>query len=113
MSGFCLNYHHLDGCGTNPRLETFKMIMQSTVDVNAKNNKGDTALHALANGRLLGPMAQDRMEAAKLLIEKGADVSCRNGDMNTAGDLFIENDTDLLLQNDAFLVKLLTGISTR
>lgn len=113
MSGFCLNYHHLNGCGTNPRLETFKMVMQSAVDVNAKNNKGDTALHALANERLSGHMAQGRMEAAKLLIEKGADVSSRNGDMKTAGDLFVQYDTDLLLQKDAILVQLLTGTNTR
>jgi len=113
MSGFCLNYHHLDGRGTNPRLETFKLVMQSTVGVNAKNDRGDTALHALANGRLSGHMAQGRMEAAKSLIEKGADVSSRNGDAKTAGDLFIQNDTGLLLQKDAFLVQLLAGTNTK
>ena len=38
-----------------------------------------------ADGGLSGHMAQGRMEAAKLLMEKGADVSSRNEDMKTAG----------------------------
>ena len=84
------------------------MVLQSTVDVGAKNKKEDTALHALADGRLSGHMAQGRMEATKLLIEKGADVRARNGDGQTAGNLFVQNDTDLLLQKEAFLAQLLT-----
>jgi len=108
MSGFCLNYYDLDSRDLNPRLVTFKMVLQHTVDVNAKNNKGETALHVLANDQLSGHMAKGRIEAAKLLIKKGADVSARDGDGKTAGDVFIQNDTDLMLRKDAELAQLLT-----
>jgi len=108
MSGFCLNYHHLDGQGTNPRLETFTLVLQNTVDVNAKNNKGDTALHALATGRLAGVMGKGRIEAAKLLVgERGVDVTERNREGKTAGELFKENDVEGLVRGDAELTRLL------
>lgn len=107
MSGFCLNYHDLDGRGTNPRLETFQLVLQETVDINAKNNRGDTALHALATGRLSGYLARGRVEAATLLLEKGAEVTSRNGDGKTAGALFVQNDTDYLIRNDPALAQLL------
>ncbi len=109
MSGFCLNYHHLDGRGTNPRLETFTLVVQNTVDVNVKNNKGDTALHALAAGRLSGVMGQGRIEAAKFLVgKKGVNVAERNREGKTAGELFAENDVEGLVQGDAELTRLLT-----
>jgi len=108
MSGFCLNGHYLDGRGTNPRLETFTLVLQNTVDINAKNNKGDTALHALAIGRLSGVMGQGRIEAAKLLVGKqGVDVAERNREGKTAGELFKENDVEGLVRGDAELTRLL------
>ena len=82
--------------------------MQNTVDVNAKNNKGDTALHALATGRLAGVMGKGRIEAAKLLVgERGVDVTERNREGKTAGELFKENDVEGLVRGDAELTRLL------
>ncbi len=110
MSGFCLNRHDLDGRGTNPRLETFTLVLQNTLDVNAKNNMGDTALHALATERLSGVMGQGRIEAAKLLVEKSdVNVAERNGEGKTAGELFAENDVEGLVQGNAELTQLLAG----
>lgn len=108
MSSFCLNDHQYDGRGTNQRLETFTLVLQHTVDVNTQNHKGDTALHALATGRLSGIMGQGRIEAAKLLIEKmGGNVAERNKEGKTAGELFAENDVEGLVRGDAELTRLL------
>jgi len=110
LSGWCLNYHNVDGQGTNPRLETFTLILQNTVDVNVKNNKGDTALHALATGSLSGVMGKGRIEAAKLLVgERGVDVAERNLEGKTAGELFAENDFEGLFRGNAELTRLLAG----
>lgn len=108
MSGFCLNYHSLDGRGTNPRLETFTLVLQHTVDVNAQNHKGDTALHALATERLSGVMGKGRIEAAKLLIARmGGNFAVRNHEGKAAGELFAENDYEGLVRGDAELTRLL------
>lgn len=108
MSGMCLNGHYLDGRGTNPRLETFTLVLQNTVDVDAKNNMGDTALHALATERLSGVMGQGRIEAAKLLVGKrGVDVAEKNREGKMAGELFAENDVEGLFQGNAELTRLL------
>ena len=109
MSGVCFDRgYYLDGRGINPRLETFTLVLQNTVDVSAKNNKGDTALHALATGRLAGVMGKGRIEAAKLLVGKqGVDVAERNREGKTAGELFKENDVEGLVRGDAELTRLL------
>lgn len=108
MSGICLDDHHLDGRGTNPRLETFTLVLQNTVDVNAQNTAGDNALHALATGRLSGVMGRGRIEAAKLLFgTRGVDLAKKNLEGKTAGELFAENDVEGLVQGNAELTRLL------
>lgn len=111
MSGFCLNYHHIDGRGINPRLETFRMVLEHTTDadINIQNSKGQTALHAVANYRHIRDpyIAKGRREAAKLLIKRGIDIAARDADGKTAGDLFVKNDMDSMFRKDVELVQLL------
>lgn len=107
MSGPCVNAYHIHGKGVNHRLEAFIHILRYSPDVNAKNTKGQSALHALSHGYLRGPMTDGRFKAAKLLIAKGAEITFLDADGRTARTLFIQNDTDLLFQTDSELVRLL------
>lgn len=73
------------------RVEAFKIVLDSTKDVNAQNKGGYTALHALAAGQLPEQHEPDRLEAARLLLDRGADVSIRNVDSEAASDFFVQN----------------------
>ncbi|KAL8752530.1 MAG: hypothetical protein Q9184_005702 [Pyrenodesmia sp. 2 TL-2023] len=70
------------------RVEAFRIVLNNTKDVNAQNQQGNTALHALAGGRLPEQREHDRLEVARLLLERGADISILNENSETASDLF-------------------------
>jgi len=57
------------GVGNKERIELF---IKAGMNVNAKNNNGDTAL--------MRASADDNFEVVKLLIEKGADVNAKDND---------------------------------
>lgn len=73
------------------RIEAFKILLDSTEDVNAQNRVGYTALHALAAGQLAEEHEHERLQAARLLLDRGADVSIRNVDSEAASDFFVQN----------------------
>ncbi|KAL8653416.1 MAG: hypothetical protein Q9210_002111 [Variospora velana] len=73
------------------RVEAFKILLDNTTDVNAQNQAGYTALHALAAGQVPEQHEHGRLEAARLLLDRGADVSIRNVDSEAASDFFVQN----------------------
>ncbi|KAL9034379.1 MAG: hypothetical protein Q9180_005441 [Flavoplaca navasiana] len=79
----------------------FRMILDATVEVNVQGRDGNTPLHALACGSL-GPLAaHGGLEAARLLVERGADLTIKNIESNTAADIFTKNDQDGILKGKA------------
>ncbi|KAL8893979.1 MAG: hypothetical protein Q9192_004738, partial [Flavoplaca navasiana] len=79
-------------------LRSFRIVLDATVDINVQGRDGYTPLHALACGSL-GPLAaHGRLEAARLLVERGADLTIKNVKSNTAAEIFIENDQDFILR---------------
>ena len=70
------------------RLEAFNKILSNTVDVTARNDLGDTALHSLARARGSNVSRPGGVEAIKALVNRGADVCALNNDMKSAGDIF-------------------------
>ncbi|KAL8916890.1 MAG: hypothetical protein Q9208_008292 [Pyrenodesmia sp. 3 TL-2023] len=90
LSGPLINKYYRPRDQQDLRVEAFKILLDSTKDVNAQNHKGHTALHALAAGHLPRQHDHDRLEAARLLLDRGADVSIRNVDSEAASDLFVQ-----------------------
>ncbi|KAL8887014.1 MAG: hypothetical protein Q9215_005350 [Flavoplaca cf. flavocitrina] len=91
------------------RLEAFNKILSNTVDVTARNDLGDTALHSLATARGSNVNRPGGIEAIKALVNKGVDVRAFNNDMKTAGDLFSEVETGPWAWREASLLNLLAG----
>ncbi|KAL9023783.1 MAG: hypothetical protein Q9180_008109, partial [Flavoplaca navasiana] len=91
------------------RLEAFNKILSNTVDVTARNDLGDTALHTLAGARGSNVSRPGGIEAIKALVNEGADVCALNNDMKTAGDLFSEVQTGPWAWREASLLNLLAG----
>lgn len=65
----------LDRVGVGNK-ETIELFLKAGIDVNAKGNKGETALMLSA--------VNNNIEIVKLLIEKGANVNAKNDDGYTA-----------------------------
>lgn len=95
--------HDLCSTDLNERLELLEVLLQHTTDIDAQNNLGETALHAVFNNRHADPpnhqIIPAQLEAARMLIEKGANVNVRNNDGRTAVDLVAEFNTAHLLQD--------------
>ena len=68
------------------------MILDATVDINIQGRHGYTPLHALACGSLLPWAARGRLEAARMLVMRGADLTIKAHKSNTAAEIFTEND---------------------
>ncbi|KAL8653412.1 MAG: hypothetical protein Q9226_003863 [Calogaya cf. arnoldii] len=81
--------------------KSFRMILDATIDINVQGRDGYTALHVLACGSLGGPAVHGRLEAARLLVERGADVTIRDTESWTAVDIFVKNDLDGILRKKA------------
>ncbi len=79
----------------------FKIILDNTLDIDAQGKNGFTALHALACGHLRNPTAHGRLEAARLLLTKGADIRIKCNRPCTAGDMFVKNDREGILREKA------------
>ncbi|KAL8939360.1 MAG: hypothetical protein Q9216_003399 [Gyalolechia sp. 2 TL-2023] len=71
-----------------PRIESLKLITRQMKNVNAQNDKKDTALHTLTGIGRARPIISDHFNGARLLIEKGADLNIRNNYGWTPGDIF-------------------------
>ncbi|KAL8640179.1 MAG: hypothetical protein Q9226_008777 [Calogaya cf. arnoldii] len=81
--------------------KSFGMILDATVDINVPGRDGYTALHVLACGSLGGPAVHGRLEAARLLVERGADLTIICNNSRTAVDIFVRNDVDGILREKA------------
>ncbi|KAL9628882.1 MAG: hypothetical protein Q9204_005596 [Flavoplaca sp. TL-2023a] len=79
----------------------FRMILDATVDVNVQGRDGFTPLHALAWGTLEPLAAHGTLEAARTLMERGADLTIKNIRSETAADIFIFNDQYGILREKA------------
>ena len=62
------------------RLETARMLLNCGVKSNAKNHRGETALHVMSRGRY---DLQDGVRVARLLLERGVDVNTQDKDHNS------------------------------
>jgi ankyrin repeat protein len=60
------------------KLEVIPMLLAQGADVNAKDNRGQTALMKAAQGRW------KHLEVVKLLVERGADINATDNEGNTA-----------------------------
>ena len=81
--------------------KSFETILDATVDINVQGRDGHTALHALACGSLGGPAVHGGLEAARLLVERGADLTIRCNNSRTAVDIFVRNDVHGILREKA------------
>ena len=54
-----------------------RMLLSNGVNSNAKNHRGETALHVLSR---CGPDSKDSVRIARLLLERGVDVNMRDND---------------------------------
>ena len=79
--------------GANPRLEAFRELFDAGSDVNARDDRGRTALHVLAVDRF-SDKAGYKVEAARLLLARGADVSGEDATGRTAAESLLEGDTE-------------------
>ncbi|KAL9025202.1 MAG: hypothetical protein Q9196_005937, partial [Gyalolechia fulgens] len=80
----------------------FQLILDNTVDINVQDIDGYTALHALGSGFLSGSAGSHaRLEAARLLIERGADLNVQTCSSTTAGELFSTNSAQGILVEKA------------
>ena len=59
------------------RLEMVRMLLSNGVNSNAKNHRGETALHVLSR---CGPDSKDSVRVARLLLECGVDVNMQDND---------------------------------
>ncbi|KAL8910200.1 MAG: hypothetical protein Q9171_004498 [Xanthocarpia ochracea] len=85
----------------DPPYRSFKTILDSTIEINAQGKGGLTALHALACGSLRIPAAHGTLEAARLLLTKGADIRIKCNRSCTAGDIFVKHDREGILREKA------------
>lgn len=76
--------------------EAVQSIVLSGFNVNAKDNKGNTALHYALNKDMY---SQDDKEIIKFLINAGADVLAKNSNGNTPSNMIKDNTTVELEQN--------------
>lgn len=82
-------------------LKSFRIILDATVDINIQGRHGYTPLHALACGSLHPSDAHGRLEAARLLVMRGADLTIKRHKFNTAAELFTKNDQHGILREKA------------
>jgi len=83
--------HHED---SNPRLDTFRMLLEAGSDVNASDIKGRTALHVLAADRFFDRDG-NRPKAIRLLLASGIERSARNAEDRTAAELLQPGEIEL------------------
>ncbi|KAL8844635.1 MAG: hypothetical protein Q9176_001147 [Flavoplaca citrina] len=81
-----------DAFAKDEPLRCFRMILDATVDINIQGRHGYTPLHALACGSLLPWAARGRLEAARMLVMRGADLTIKGHKFNTAAEIFTKND---------------------
>lgn len=84
--------HYVDIYETAPPADTmqaFEMLLDASLDINAVNKQGNTALHLLAArpGLRVGSMAR---AAVKILVERGARVDLPNLKGKTAAQVYKE-----------------------
>ncbi|KAL9628887.1 MAG: hypothetical protein Q9204_005592 [Flavoplaca sp. TL-2023a] len=90
-----------DAFAKDEPLRCFRMILDATVDINIQGRHGYTPLHALACGSLVPWAARGRLEAARLLVVRGADLTIKGHKSNTAAELFTKNDQHGFLREKA------------
>ncbi|KAL8669880.1 MAG: hypothetical protein Q9168_005553 [Polycauliona sp. 1 TL-2023] len=82
-------------------LATFFLVLSHTDDVNVQDNAGHTPLHRLADYHFgITPRAiEGKLQAARLLINRGADTTLRSSDGLTAGDYLCKWGQHVIMQN--------------
>ena len=90
---FALNMSRPTICkgSANPRLEAFREILDAGSNVNARDDQGRTALHVLALDRFSDEEGYT-VEAARLLLARGVEVSGGDGIGRTAAESLREED---------------------
>jgi ankyrin repeat protein len=74
----------------DPRLDGFRMLLAArSVDVNAQDHAGNTALHLLAANRYADSQGR-RVQCARWLVEAGGDVGVTDLQGRTAAELLRE-----------------------
>ncbi|KAL8727736.1 MAG: hypothetical protein Q9166_005849 [cf. Caloplaca sp. 2 TL-2023] len=91
-------------------MDVFRRPLAKAEHVNARKNRGDTALHALTQSRACSPARAGGLEALKTLVGKGIDICAVKNGMKPAGVLFSEVETGSWAQREASLLSLLAGI---
>ena len=93
---FARNMTKYTGCkeGTNPRIETFRELLDAGPDVNARDNQGRTALHVLAADHV-SDNEGNKTKAASLLLAKGTKILAHDVNGKTAVDLLWSGNTEL------------------
>ena len=89
----------------NPRISAFYELLDAGPDVNSKDDQGRTRLHILAADRFSDKEGY-KVETARLLLARGANVSGKDGTGRTAADLIRSRNTAFkeLLRSRAYRV---------
>jgi ankyrin repeat protein len=67
------------------KIELIKKLLESKIDVNARNNDGKTALHMIVQGAQIGGLCEpkgDLYTSFNLLLEAGADINAKDNNGN-------------------------------
>lgn len=100
--GFWAKSSNDDGYMAWPSFRSLKLLLQYTVDLDVQDRRGDTTLHILAYPTI-GSCGGNHVTllAARLLVEKGADITIRNHEGKTASELIARYDRHRVLQEKA------------
>ncbi|KAL8881431.1 MAG: hypothetical protein Q9198_001374, partial [Flavoplaca austrocitrina] len=90
-----------DALAEDEPFKCFRTILDATVDINIQGRHGYTPLHALACGSLHPSDAHGRLEAARLLVMRGVDLTIKGHKFNTAAEIFTKNDQHGILREKA------------